>query len=130
MILHILLLSLMYFWIYQYFLITPFDIFVPNFRHSWLGKYQHLSLHSTLNWLLELVLWFFPLCRSPQAVLARLRSWSKRVQTPVVLLRSLSDKYAREIYPIYPTPPFGQDMTPGQFFKWSLTGLNSQFSFS
>ena len=29
-------------------------------------------------------------------------------------------------YPIYPTPPLGQ----GQFFKRSLTGLNSEFSFS
>ena len=31
---------------------------------------------------------------------------------------------------IYPTPPLGQDMTQGQFFKQSLTGLNSEFSFS
>ena len=30
---------------------------------------------------------------------------------------------------IYPTPPLGQDMTQGQF-KRSLTGLNSEFSFS
>ena len=30
--------------------------------------------------------------------------------------------------PIYPTPPFGQDMTQGQFLK--LAGLNSEFSFS
>ena len=29
-----------------------------------------------------------------------------------------------------PTPPLGQDMTLGQFFKRSLTGLNSEFSFS
>ena len=29
-----------------------------------------------------------------------------------------------------PTPPLGQDMTQGQFFKQSLTGLNSEFSFS
>ena len=33
-------------------------------------------------------------------------------------------------YHIYPTPPLGQDMTQGQFFKRSLTGLNSEFSFS
>ena len=26
-----------------------------------------------------------------------------------------------------PTPPLGQDMTQSQFFKWSLTGLNSEF---
>ena len=31
---------------------------------------------------------------------------------------------------IYPTPPLGYDMTLGQFFKRSLTGLNSEFSFS
>ena len=31
---------------------------------------------------------------------------------------------------IYPTPPLGQDMTQGQYFKRSLTGLNSEFSFS
>ena len=29
-----------------------------------------------------------------------------------------------------PTPPLRQDMTQGQLFKWSLTGLNSEFSFS
>ena len=28
------------------------------------------------------------------------------------------------------TPPLGQDMTQGQFFKRSLPGLNSEFSFS
>ena len=33
-------------------------------------------------------------------------------------------------YHIYPTPPLGQDMTQGQFFKRSVTGLNSEFSFS
>ena len=32
--------------------------------------------------------------------------------------------------PIYPTPPLEQDMTQGQFFKRSLAGLNSEFSFS
>ncbi len=34
------------------------------------------------------------------------------------------------IYPIYLTPLLGQDVTQGQFFKRSLTGLNSEFSFS
>ena len=34
------------------------------------------------------------------------------------------------IYDIYPTAPLRQDMTQGQFFKRSLTGLNSEFSFS
>ena len=32
--------------------------------------------------------------------------------------------------PIYPTPPLGQDMTQGQFFKRGLAGLNSEFPFS
>ena len=31
--------------------------------------------------------------------------------------------------PINPTSPLGQDMTQGQFFKRSLAGLNSEFSF-
>ena len=29
-----------------------------------------------------------------------------------------------------PTPPLGQDMTQGPYFKRSLTGLNSEYSFS
>ena len=33
------------------------------------------------------------------------------------------------IYHIYPTPPLGQDMTQGQFFKRSFTGFSSEFSF-
>ena len=28
-----------------------------------------------------------------------------------------------------PTPPLGQDMTQGQFFRRSFTGLNSEFFF-
>ena len=32
--------------------------------------------------------------------------------------------------PYLPTPPLRQDMTQGQLFKRSLTGLNSEFSFS
>ena len=32
-----------------------------------------------------------------------------------------------DVDPIYPTPPLGQDMTQGQFFKRSLTGFNSVF---
>ena len=38
--------------------------------------------------------------------------------------------YRWKKYPIYPTPPLGQDMTQVQFFKRSLTGLNSEFSLS
>ena len=37
-------------------------------------------------------------------------------------------KRSRRYY--LPTPPLRQDMTQGQFFKRSLTGLNSEFSFS
>ena len=29
-----------------------------------------------------------------------------------------------DFYPYLPTPPLGQDMTQGQFFKRCLTGLN------
>ena len=49
------------------------------------------------------------------------------------LKKEITDKlisYISSIDPIYPTPPLGQDMTQGQFFKRSLTGLNSEFSFS
>ena len=43
--------------------------------------------------------------------------------------------YRIMIYIIYiwyyiPTPPLEQDMTQGQIFKRSLTGLKSEFSFS
>ena len=43
-----------------------------------------------------------------------------------------TESYGKEgVTPSYlPTPPLGQDMTQGQFFKQSLTGLNSEFSFS
>ena len=34
------------------------------------------------------------------------------------------------IYHIYLSPPLEHDMIQGQFFKRSLTGLNSEFSFS
>ena len=34
------------------------------------------------------------------------------------------------ICPYLPTPPLGQDVTQGSIFKRSLTGLNSEFSFS
>ena len=33
-------------------------------------------------------------------------------------------------YTYLPTPPLKQDMTQDQFFKQSLSGLNSEFSFS
>ena len=33
-------------------------------------------------------------------------------------------------YSYLPTPPHGQDMTQSSFLKRSLTGLNSEFSFS
>ena len=34
------------------------------------------------------------------------------------------------VYMYVPTLPHGQHVTQGQFFKWSLTGLDSEFSFS
>ena len=45
-------------------------------------------------------------------------------------LTLLQEMLSNTEYHIYPTPPLGQDMTQGQFFKRSLTGLNSEFSFS
>ena len=52
----------------------------------------------------------------------KLDAWSSAVQGGLVSCR-LPD-------PIYPTPPLGQDMTQGRFLSLSLTGLNSEFSFS
>ena len=40
------------------------------------------------------------------------------------------DTLAPNLLIIFTNPPLGQDMTQGQFFKWSLTGLNSEFFFS
>ena len=48
---------------------------------------------------------------------------------PIKMKGKYDAEYSRNIH-IYPTPPLGQDMTQGQFFKQSLTGLNSEFSFS
>ena len=36
--------------------------------------------------------------------------------------------FIKHHYHIYPTPPLEEDMTQGQFFKQSLTGLNSETS--
>ena len=50
------------------------------------------------------------------------------------LTRSNNNNYNQvlniTIYSYLPTPTLGQDMTQGRFFKRSLTGLNSEFSFS
>ena len=59
------------------------------------------------------------------------RCASKNLHELCVDLRcSLEDLLEAVDDPIYPTPPLGQDMTQGQFFKRSLAGLNSEFSFS
>ena len=56
----------------------------------------------------------------------RLNFWSLFLR-----YKSLSStNYIKVRLPYLPTPPLGQDMTQGQFFKRSLTGLNSEFSFS
>ena len=47
--------------------------------------------------------------------------WSKEQSGEVLEIVRLS---------YLPTPPFGQDMTQGQFLSGGLTGLNSEFSFS
>ena len=57
-------------------------------------------------------------------------SWEKKRDIIIneKVLISLEDR--AYIISYLPTPPLGQDMTQGQFFKRSLTGLNSEFSFS
>ena len=42
----------------------------------------------------------------------------------------LNHSKRRDLYLYLPTPPLGQDMTQGRVFKRSLTGFNSEFSFS
>ena len=51
--------------------------------------------------------------------------WNKDTKTRIKRNCSLRGRLS-----YLPTPPLGQDMTQGQFFKRSLTGLNSEFSFS
>ena len=60
-------------------------------------------------------------------------------QTGIKMYKTRKDCVRKEIHwnclfvctlSYLPTPPIGQDMTQGQFFKRSLTGLNSEFSFS
>ena len=52
------------------------------------------------------------------------------VNRSTLVHRSVGGQSLTSIIHIYPTPPLGQDMTQGQFFKRSLTSLNSEFSFS
>ena len=52
------------------------------------------------------------------------RIWS----SPSLLLLPGSRFTLTQGGPIYPTPPLGQDMTQGRFFKRSLAGLNSECS--
>ena len=47
-----------------------------------------------------------------------LRHHNKLVLTPLIPLHSFSKLYSGErdeLYPIFPNPPIGQDMTQGQF---------------
>ena len=55
-------------------------------------------------------------------------AWKPVVQSQLESYQRL--KNGTQHYSYLPTPPLGQDMTQGQFFKRSLTGLNSKFSFS
>ena len=47
------------------------------------------------------------------------QSWERSSALPYTL-----------VWSYLPTPPLGQDMTQGHFFKRILTGFNSEFSFS
>ena len=54
-----------------------------------------------------------------------------KLESSPFILRSWTDQVVHyHMISYLPTPPLGQDMTQGQFFKWSLTGLNSDFSVS
>ena len=48
---------------------------------------------------------------------------------PSHMAEQKQDDQLEPTYTYLPTPLLRQDMTRGQFFKWSLTGLNSEFSF-
>ena len=58
-------------------------------------------------------------------------SWFENFPSPIlVFLLMIKNLVNPTIYHIHPTPPLGQDMTQGQFFKRSLKGLNSEFFFT
>ena len=50
--------------------------------------------------------------------------------SPSDFFRDISRTLVGGVLSYLPTPPLGQDMTQGQFFKRGLTGFNSEFSFS
>ena len=55
------------------------------------------------------------------------RNFKKQWTRELIIFTGISN----DIYLSYlPTPPLVQDMTRSQFFKQSLTGFNSEFSFS
>ena len=68
----------------------------------------------------------YSLISSPQ-VGCDTRSFFKWSSTCFSLDLSFNTGCHRKVYHIYPIPPLGQDMTQGQCFKRSLTGLNSEF---
>ena len=59
-----------------------------------------------------------------------MQSVSFRIWTRVAVSISYDDNHYTTGTNFLQTPLLGQDMTQGQFFKRSLTGLNSEFSFS
>ena len=84
---------------------------------------------------------FLPLCREAASVfyspsrLGKLDSGSVYIQWNIMNKDENNSPDTQNgiyiyIYTYLSTPPLVQDMTLGQIFKWSLTGLNSEFSFS
>ena len=55
---------------------------------------------------------------------------SSKIWTRVAVSISYDDNHYTMGTSYLPTPPLGHDMTQDQIFKRSLTGLNSEFSFS
>ena len=65
--------------------------------------------------ILHLIFTFDRVCLIQLSSFSCLSSWSLWYFSSFSVI--LWSTFARQYYPIYPTPPPGQDMTPGQFFK-------------
>ena len=60
----------------------------------------------------------------------RERDWERKWQKMTINKSMFKEKLHISVFPYSLTLSLGQDMTQGHFFKQSLTGLNSEFSFS
>ena len=96
------------------FVLWLFWGYLSNLVQSWLLASNNTEILNTYTWL-----WLTSDLRGlNKGHCAKFCESSQVWQTP---------EEGQRTYHIYPTPPLGQDMTQGQFFKRSLTGLNSEF---